>query len=77
MFVSILKTCGLIRRKKVNEKMVVSIVMDQMIFLIRLYELSKVEISKSKVSVFANNKKSRRDMTFIRSRTKSTSSYIF
>ena len=32
VFVSILKTCGLIRRKKVNEKMVVSIVMDQMIF---------------------------------------------
>ena len=64
-FLFILKTCGLIRQKKVNEKMIVSILMDQWIYFISQYELSEVDISKYKVSVVANNKKSRRDMTFI------------
>ena len=75
-FLSILKTCGLIRQKGVNEKMIVSIVMEQWIFLISHYELSKIDISKPKVSVVANNRKLKRDMTFIRIETKSTSSYI-
>ena len=56
VFLSILKTCGLIRQKKINEKMTLSIVMDQWISFISHYELSKVEISKSKVSVVDNNK---------------------
>ena len=56
--------------KKVNEKLVVSIVMDQWISFISQYEWSKVEISKSKVSIVTNNKKSRRHMTFIRTGTK-------
>ena len=73
---SILKICGLIRQKKVNEKMILSIVMDQWISFISHYELSQVEISKSKDSVVTNNKRPRRDMTFIRIGTKSTYSYI-
>ena len=64
-FLSVLKTCGLIRQKKVNEKMILSIVMDQWISFISLYELSKVEIRKYKLSVVTNNIKSRRNMTFI------------
>ena len=76
VFLSILKTCGIIRQKKVNEKMIVSIVMDQLISFISQYELSKVEIIKYKISVVTNNKKSRRDMTFIRIGRKSLSFYI-
>ena len=57
--------------------MIVSIVMDKWISFISQYELSEIEISKSKVSVVTNNKKPKRDMAFIRIRTKSTSSYIF
>ena len=76
VFLSILKTCGIIRQKKVNEKMIVSIVMDQLISFISQYELSKVEIIKYKISVVTNNKKSRMDMTFIRIERKLLSSYI-
>ena len=50
--------------------------MDQLISFISQYELSKVEIIKYKISVVTNNKKSRRDMTFIRIGRKSLSSYI-
>ena len=75
-FLSILKTCGLIHQKKVNEKIILSTIMVQWISFIRQYELSKVEISKYKVNTATNNKKSRRDMIFIRIGTKSTSSYI-
>ena len=71
-----MKTRGPIRQKKVNEKMIVSIIMDQWISFISQYELSKVEITKYNVSVVTNNKKSRRDMTFIRIGTKSISYYI-
>ena len=53
---STLETCGLIRQKKVNGKMTVSIVQDQYISFISQYELIKVECIKSKVSVVANNK---------------------
>ena len=53
---STLETCGLIRQKKVNRKMTVSIVQDQYISFISQYELIKVECIKSKVSVVANNK---------------------
>ena len=52
---SILKICGLIRQKKVNEKMIVLIVMDQWISFIIQCKLSKVAISKSKVSDVMNN----------------------
>ena len=72
---SILKTCGLIRQKKVNEKMTVSVVMDQWISFISQYKLSKVEIIKYKFSVVTNNKKSRSDMIFIRIGIWSNSSY--
>ena len=57
MFLSILKTCVLIRQKKVNAKMIISIVMDQLISFISQYEWSRVEIIKYKVSVVANNNK--------------------
>ena len=56
VFLSTLETCGLIRQKKVNRKMTVSIVQDQYISFISQYELIKVECIKSKVSVVANNK---------------------
>jgi len=75
VFLSIPKTCGVIRQKKVNGKMIVLIVKDQWILFISQYELTKVGIIKSKVSVAANNNQSRRDMVFIRVGMKSTSFY--
>ena len=75
VFLSILKTCGVIRQKKLNGKMIVLIVKDQWILFISQYELTKVGIIKSKVSVAANNNQSRRDMVFIRIGIKSTSFY--
>ena len=75
VFLSILKTCGAIRQKKVNGKMIVLIVKEQWILFIIQYELTKVGIIKSKVSVVAYNNQSRRDVVFIRIRRKSTSSY--
>ena len=75
MFLSILKTCSLIRQKKINENMIVSIVTDQCVSFISQYELFKFEIVKSKVSAVINNKWSRSDMKYIRIEVKSTSSY--
>ena len=75
MFLSILKTCGIIHPKKVKTLMTISVIKDQWISFISQYELNKVEIIKSKVSVVDNDKHSRRDMTCIRIGTKSTSSY--
>ena len=43
--------------KKVNEKLVVSIVMDQWISFISQYEWSKVEVSKPKASTHSNRDK--------------------
>ena len=45
------KTCGIIRQKKVNRKIIVSIVKNQWISFINRYELIKVEIIKDKVSI--------------------------
>ena len=75
IFLSILKIYGIIRQKKFSGKMIVSIVIDQWISFIDQYELTIVEITKSKISVVTNNKQSKRGMIFVRIGTKSTSSY--
>ena len=76
VFLSILKTCGAIRQKKVNGKMIVLIVKEQWILFISQYELTKVGIIKSKVSVVAYNNQSRRDVVFIRIGMKSIYFFI-
>ena len=60
---------------KFSGKMIVSIIIDQWISFIDQYELTIVEITKSKISVVTNNKQSKRGMIFVRIGTKSTSSY--
>ena len=56
MVLSILKTCSIIRQKKVSGKMIVSIVTDQWISFISQHELTKVQIIKFKVAAVPNNK---------------------
>ena len=57
MFLSILKICGLIRQKKANEKMSISIEKNQWISFTSQHELSNVEVIISKINVSVVNNK--------------------
>ena len=62
--------------KKVNGNMSILIEKDPQISFMSQYESSNVEIVMYKISGVANNKHLRKNMSFIRIRTKSSSSYI-
>ena len=74
VFLSIMRTCGLIRQKITGGKSSYSIEHLKWDALLSQYELRNVEISTSKLAVIGGNK-NRKDMTFIRIGTKSSSSY--
>ena len=76
MFLSILKTCGLIRQKKVNGKTSISMEKDKWITFLSHHELTEIEIIMSKTSIIVDCKLIRKTMTFVRIGTKSISSYI-
>ena len=73
---SIMRTCGLIRQKKVNGKTSFSVEKDKRNILFSQYELINVEIITSKTSIGIDNKSIRKNITFIRIGTKLSSSYL-
>ena len=75
VFLSIMRTCGLIRQKMTSGKSSYIIEPLKWNALLSQYELCDVEISTSKFSVVIDNKITRKNMTFIRSGIKSLSSY--
>ena len=70
-----MRTCGLIRQKMINGK--TSYIVEQVKWnaFLSQYEVYDVKISTSKFTIVTDNKKKRKDMTFIRIGTKSSSSY--
>ena len=62
IFLSILITYGLIRRKVVRGEMTTIVLNDQWISFISEYELVNIKINKSKVDVLVENKVLRRDI---------------
>ena len=75
VFLSIMRTCGLIRQKITGGKSSYSIEHLKWDALLSQYELRNVEISTSKLAVIGGNK-NRKDMTFIRIGIKSSSLYL-
>ena len=75
VFLSIMRTCGLIRQKMTNGKSSYIIEHLKWNALLSQYALCDVEISTSKVTLTAGNKTTRKSMTFIRIGTKSSYSY--
>ena len=73
---SITRTCGLIRQRKVNGKTSFYVEKDKWIRFFSQYELINVEIIMSKTSIVIDNKPIRKNITFIRIETKSSSSYL-
>ena len=70
-----MRTCGLIRQKMTSGKSSYIIEHLKWNALLSQYELCDVEISTSKFTVIIDNKITRKNMTFIRIGTKSSSSY--
>ena len=75
VFLSIMRTCGLIRQKTINGKASYIVEKVKWIAFFSQYEVCDVEISTSKFTNGIENKKIRKSMTFIRIGTKSSSSY--
>ena len=75
VFLSIMRTCGLIRQKMTNGKSSYIIEHLKWDALLSQYELCDVAISTSKLTLIVGNKNTRKSMTFIRIGTKSLSSY--
>ena len=75
VFLSIMRTCGLIRQKMTSGKSSYIIEHLKWNALLSQYELCDVELSTSKSTVIIDNKITRKNMTFIRIGTKSSSSY--
>ena len=75
VFLSIMRTCGLIRQKTINGK--TSYIVDKVKWIVFLsqYEVRGIEISASKFANIIDNKKTRKNMAFIHIGTKSSSSY--
>ena len=71
-----MRTCCLIRQKKVNGKKSIYVEKDKQIALLSQYELINIEIIISKTSISINNKPTRKNITFIRIGTKSSSLYL-
>ena len=70
-----MKTCGLIRQKKVNGKTSIYVEKDKWIIFLSRNEVINVEITVSKTSIVVDDKLTRNNMIFIRIGTKSSSSY--
>ena len=70
VFLSIIRTCGLIRQKITDGKSSYTIEHLKWDALLSQYELRDIEISTSKLTVIGGNK-TRKDMSFIRIGTKS------
>ena len=75
VFLSIMRTCGLIRQKINSGKSSYIIEHLKWNAFLSQHELRDVEISTSKMTLTAGNKNTRKSMTFIRIGTKSSSSY--
>ena len=75
VFLSIMRTCCLIRQKITGGKSIYNIEHLKWDAILSQYKLRNVEISTSKLTLISGNKNSRKNMTFIRIRTKSSSSY--
>ena len=75
-FLSIMRTCGLIRQKMINGK--TSYIVEQVKWnaFLSQYEVYDVEIYTSKFTIATGIKRKRKDMAFIRIGTKSSSSYL-
>ena len=65
VFLSIMRTCGLIRQKLTGGKSSYTIEHLKWDALLSQYELYDVEISTSKLNLTVGNKSTRKDMTFI------------
>ena len=74
VFLSTMRTYGLIRHKITGEKSLYTIEYLKWDALLSQYELRDVEISTSKLTVIGGNE-NRKDMSFIRIGTKSSLSY--
>ena len=75
-FLSITRTCGLIRQKIINGKTSIYVEKDKWNSFLSQYEVCDVEISKSKFNSVIDNKNTRKNMTSICIGTKSSSSYL-
>ena len=76
VLLSIMRTCGLIRQKIINGKTSIYVERDKWNTFLSQYEVCGVEISTSKLSIVIDNKNTRKNMTYIRIGTKSSSSYL-
>ena len=76
VFLSIMRTCGLVRQKIINGKASIYVEKDKWNAFLSQYEVCGVEISASKLSIVIDNKNTRKNMTIIRIGTKSSSSYL-
>ena len=76
VFLSLMRTCGLIRQKIIKGKTSIYVEKDKWNAFLSQYEVCDIEISTSKFSIVIDNKKIRKNMTFIRIGTKSSSSYL-
>ena len=75
-FLSIMRTCGLIRQQIINGKTSIYAEKDKWNAFLSQYEVCDVEMSTSKFSAVLDNENTRKNMTFIRIGTKSSSSYL-
>ena len=75
VFLSIMRTCGLVRPKIINGKTSIYVEKDKWNAFMSQYEVCDVEKSTSKLSIVLDNQNTRKTMTFIRIGTKSLSSY--
>ena len=71
-----MRTCGLIRQNKVDGKTSISVEKDKWIAFLSQYKVINVKISMSNTSIVIDNEPTRKNMTFIRVGTKSSSSYL-
>ena len=71
-----MKTCGLIRQKKVNGMTSISIARDQWIIFISQHQLSNIEIIMPKIGTVIDDKLIRKNLTFICIGNRPSSSYL-
>jgi len=76
VFLSIMRTYGLIRQKIINGKTSIYIEKDKWNAFLSQYEVYDFEIYSSKSSVVIDNKNRRKNMTYIRIGNESSSSYL-
>ena len=70
-----MRTYGLLRQKMTNGKTSYSVEQMKWIAFLSQYKVYDIEISTSKFTIFTDNVKKRKDMTFICIGTKLSSSY--